>query len=324
VGPLPQRRRLVRRRCCGGGRGAAPFAQGSDGGGSIRIPASACGLFGIKPSRGRVSNGPLNAEVSGLAVMGPLARTVRDAAAMLDAMAGPMPGDPFWAAPPATSFLAAADRAPGRLRVGRYADPVLGHPLDPQCRAAYDGASALLETLGHEVVDIPRPYGDELLEPFKTVWSSRRPACPCRRRASTSSGALTPRLRDRGLADSAVEFNARCSRCALASRQAIVATSGFDAVPDTDARAAAARRRRLPQRRRPRGPTSTTRSPFTPFTAPYNMSGSRRSASRCTGRRPACPSGSSWSAGPRRGHAGGAVRAAGGRSALGRPRPPMW
>jgi len=254
------------------GAGLLPFAQGSDGGGSIRIPASACGLFGIKPSRGRVSNGPLNAEVSGLAVMGPLARTVRDAAAMLDAMAGPMPGDPFWAAPPATSFLAAADRAPGRLRVGRYADPVLGHPLDPQCRAAYDGASALLETLGHEVVDIPRPYGDELLEPFKTVWSVSAAGVPVPPEGVDHIRALTRALRDRGLATSAVEFNAAMFALRLASRQAIVATSGYDAVLTPT----------LAQLPRAVGGFRNDANPwadfddqvaFTPFTAPYNMSG---------------------------------------------------
>ncbi len=73
--------------------GSCPLAQGSDGGGSIRIPASACGIFGFKPSRGRVSAGPLGSDWSGLAVDGPLSRTVRDAAALLDVMAHPMPGD---------------------------------------------------------------------------------------------------------------------------------------------------------------------------------------------------------------------------------------
>src|SRR5689334_14714267 len=80
--------------------GLAPIAQGSDGGGSIRIPASVCGLFGIKPSRGRVSQGPIMPDLFGLSANGPLARTVRDAAALLDVIAGPMPGD-LYLAPPA-------------------------------------------------------------------------------------------------------------------------------------------------------------------------------------------------------------------------------
>ena len=88
-----------------GGAGAAvaaglvPVAQGSDGGGSIRIPASCCGLVGFKPSRGRVSTSPMYADPVGLGTAGPLARTVRDAAALLDVMAGPAVGDPYWAAP---------------------------------------------------------------------------------------------------------------------------------------------------------------------------------------------------------------------------------
>src|SRR5581483_6088 len=106
--------------------GLVPAAQGSDGGGSIRIPSSLCGLFGIKPSRGRVSNAPMSAEISGLATNGPIARTVRDAAALLDAMAGPAVGDWTWAPPPATSFLAACDARPRRLRIARYATPVGG------------------------------------------------------------------------------------------------------------------------------------------------------------------------------------------------------
>src|ERR1700712_76422 len=77
--------------------GFLPIAQGSDGGGSIRIPASVCGLVGLKPSRGRISRGPMDGDAVGLSVLGPLARTVRDAAAFLDAVAGPMPGDSIWA-----------------------------------------------------------------------------------------------------------------------------------------------------------------------------------------------------------------------------------
>ncbi|MGI8537831.1 MAG: amidase, partial [Mycobacteriales bacterium] len=125
--------------------GLLPFAQGSDGGGSIRIPASACGLFGLKPARGRISAGPVVGDISGLATNGPLARTVRDAAALLDAMAGPMPGDPHWAAPPAQSFLSACDEPPGRLRIGRYCDNGLAvGGLHPDVQAAYDAATLLL------------------------------------------------------------------------------------------------------------------------------------------------------------------------------------
>ena len=105
--------------------GLVPVAQGSDGGGSIRIPASCCGLFGLKPSRGRVSGGPMYGDPVGLGTAGPLARTVRDAAALLDVLAGPAVGDPYWAPPPPTSFLAACDVEPGRLRIARFRTPVI-------------------------------------------------------------------------------------------------------------------------------------------------------------------------------------------------------
>src|SRR5699024_6266328 len=127
-----------------GGAGAAvasgfvPIAQGSDGGGSIRIPSRGCGLVGPKPSRGRLSTGPLDLDSSRLSVMGGLARSVRDAAAFLDAVAVPQPGDPD-PAPPlprGETFLAWCDREPARLRIGRYLDsPMTGAVVDPQVRA---------------------------------------------------------------------------------------------------------------------------------------------------------------------------------------------
>src|SRR3954471_24620278 len=108
-----------------GGAGLVPLAQGSDGGGSIRIPASCCGLVGLKPTRGRISGWPMYGEVTGLATAGSLARTVRDAAALLDVLAGRRPGDPSWAPPPSSSFRSACDREPGRLRIARFVEPVI-------------------------------------------------------------------------------------------------------------------------------------------------------------------------------------------------------
>ena len=129
-----------------GGAGAAvasgfvPFAQGSDGGGSIRIPASVCGLVGLKTSRGRVSKGPLDIDATRLCVLGPLARTVRDAAAFLDAVAVPQPGDPdpLPPLPPGESFLGWCDRDPGRLRIGRFIDSPMESEPDPQVRDAWE------------------------------------------------------------------------------------------------------------------------------------------------------------------------------------------
>lgn len=152
--------------------GLVAVAQGSDGGGSIRIPASCCGLFGLKPSRGRISSAPMYGEVTGLATAGPLARTVRDAAALLDVMAGRAVGDPFWAPAGAEPFLAACDREPGRLRIARFATPVIADTeVDPECLRGWDDASRLLESLGHEVVDIEPPLPRDAVPVFETSWA---------------------------------------------------------------------------------------------------------------------------------------------------------
>ena len=105
--------------------GLVPVAQGSDGGGSIRIPASCCGLVGLKPTRGRISGHPMYGDPVGLGTAGSIARTVRDAAAMLDVLAGRRVGDPSWAPPPSETFLSSCDRDPGRLRVARFIEPVI-------------------------------------------------------------------------------------------------------------------------------------------------------------------------------------------------------
>jgi amidase len=154
--------------------GLAPVAQGSDGGGSIRIPASVCGLFGIKPSRGRVSGGPVQHDVSGLSTSGPIARTVADAAALLDILAGPEPGSPYAAPslPPGETFSSYVRRDPGPLRVVALADPpVPGVELHPDCRAAHDGAAALLRELGHQVDEMALPVDDSVRDAFNAVWA---------------------------------------------------------------------------------------------------------------------------------------------------------
>ena len=136
-----------------------PLAEGSDGGGSIRIPASCCGIVGFKPSRGRVSAGPLGSDWSGLAGDGALARTVRDAAALLDAMAHPMPGDLRPLPEPDVSFSAWAAREPRRLRIARWSTPYLpGIETSASSIDAWEEASRLLESLGHDVVDVDNPF----------------------------------------------------------------------------------------------------------------------------------------------------------------------
>jgi len=151
--------------------GLAPAAHGSDGGGSIRTPASCCGLVGIKPSRGRVSPAPYGPGPVGLSTAGPLARTVRDAAALLDAMAGPEPGDPFVAPAPERPFLAEADEEPGRLRIAVTLEPPIEVPVDPACAAAARATADLLAELGHDVVEATPPWqSEEVLVHFIRVW----------------------------------------------------------------------------------------------------------------------------------------------------------
>jgi amidase len=151
--------------------GLAPVAHASDGGGSIRIPASCCNLFGIKPSRGRVSPAPYGSGSLGLSTSGPLARTVRDAAALLDVMAGKEPGDFFVAPPHAQSFLAECDVEPGRLRVAVTSTPPIDVGVDPQCVAAVRAAAELLADLGHDVMAAtPRWQTDDATEHFTRIW----------------------------------------------------------------------------------------------------------------------------------------------------------
>jgi len=150
--------------------GLVPAAHATDGGGSIRIPASCCGLFGLKPSRGRVSSAPFGS-LEGLSSAGPLTRTVEDAAHLLDVLAGYETGDPWWAPPPARPFSETFDGAPGRLRVGVSSAPPIDVPVDQECLAALAGAADLLAELGHDVRDASPPwYEPDLFHTFIAVW----------------------------------------------------------------------------------------------------------------------------------------------------------
>lgn len=128
-----------------------PLAEASDGAGSIRVPASNCGLVGLKPSRGRITIAPFGDYWYGGAYFFCVSRTVRDSAAYLDAMAGAMPGDPYTPPSPADSWLSLSARTPRRLRVGFTVTPPDGGPIDPEAVAAVRNAAALLARLGHDV-----------------------------------------------------------------------------------------------------------------------------------------------------------------------------
>jgi amidase len=135
-----------------------PMGHATDGGGSIRIPASLCGLFGLKPSRGRISLAPIGETLAGAGAQHCVSISVRDSAALLDATAGGEPGDPYGIAPPSGSFLDATKRAPGRLRVAFMRKPVGGAALDPVLVQAIERTAKLLEELGHYVEEAAPDY----------------------------------------------------------------------------------------------------------------------------------------------------------------------
>jgi amidase len=138
--------------------GMVPVAHGNDGGGSIRIPASCCGLMGLKAARGRISQGP-DVGQSFLTIDGVMTRTVADTAAVLDLLAGYEVGDATWAPPESESFASAAAREPGTLRVGlALVPPLEDAKLDPVCEAAARDAASLLSSLGHGVEEITPPW----------------------------------------------------------------------------------------------------------------------------------------------------------------------
>lgn len=141
-----------------------PAAHGSDGGGSIRIPASCCGLFGLKPTRGRVPLGPTAFEGwNGFSVHHALTRSVRDSAALLDVTIGAEPGSPFFSSPPERPFLRETTTAPGKLRIALVVEPYSGSPLDPECRKAVLEAAKLCESLGHHVEEKKLPLESAFL-----------------------------------------------------------------------------------------------------------------------------------------------------------------
>ena len=148
-------------------------ASASDGAGSIRIPASCCGLFGLKPTRGRISFAPDAGEVlSGLAIEHAVTRTVRDSAALLDVTSGAVSGDPYWPAPPAEPFFDHVKVDPAPMHIAWTARAPLGIPVHSDCRRAVEATAQRLEELGHHVVEDYPAYDEEvLLAPMVTIWS---------------------------------------------------------------------------------------------------------------------------------------------------------
>ena len=211
--------------------GLVPLAQGSDGGGSIRIPASCCGLVGLKPSRGRISGHPMYGDPVGLGTSGPIARNVRDAAAMLDVLAGRRVGDPAWAPAPSSSFLSACDRDPGRLRIARFSTPLVADTaIDPECLQAYEDASALLVSLGHDVEDVPPPLAPDAVPVFETCWAVLTALSVVPPEAEPLLRPLTRWLTERGRAVSGPEFGLAIGELRRVAAGALTALAPYDAV----------------------------------------------------------------------------------------------
>jgi len=213
--------------------GLAPAAQGSDGAGSIRIPSSVCGLFGIKASRGRISGGPLVPDLLGFGIDGPITRTVADAALLLDVMTGNYPGDMYTQPPlpPGETFLGYASRPPGKLRIGRTLQaPVPGVEVHPDCLAAYEDASSLLSSLGHEIEDIALPLGEDIVPFFEIIYYAYATLTPVDPAQEQILLPLTRYLRERGRATPAPDFIFAQAYMQFVTRPAITALAAYDAV----------------------------------------------------------------------------------------------
>jgi len=209
--------------------GLVPIAHGTDGGGSIRIPASCCGLFGLKPSRGRVSSAPFTS-LEGLSTAGPLSRTVEDAASLLDVLAGYEPGDPWWAPPPEHSFAEAARTpVPRPLRIAVTSTPPIDTPVATECLTALQAAAALLAELGHEVTEATPPWTDPaLFHTFIEVWQAGPALHPV-----DDLSLLTPL--NRGLVESArasstVDYVRAVARLQAIARRTVSFWNDFDVV----------------------------------------------------------------------------------------------
>ncbi len=208
--------------------GLGPIAEGSDGGGSIRIPASCCGLVGLKPSRGRVSNAPVMGEGwGGFATNGPIARSVRDAALMLDVMAGPAPGDPYWAAPPSSAFADSANTRPHKLRLATISSTSI-EPMDAEVLDAFETACVTFRAMGHTVEPVALDPAAPLLDIARTLIFAGISSIPLK-----DLSIVDPVVRsfwERGRALSAAEYIGAVARMHNASRRMVGALLPYDAL----------------------------------------------------------------------------------------------
>jgi amidase len=208
--------------------GLLPLAHGTDGGGSIRIPASCCGLFGLKPSRGRVSSAPFTS-LEGLSTSGPISRTVADAAALLDVLAGYEPGDPWWAPLPERPFVEETSLPPGRLRVAVTTTPPIETHVDAACTDALTSAAKLMTELGHEVIEDTPPWQEpDLFDVFITIWQVGPALFPLEDDSLLTS--LNRGLVERAFATSAAEYARAAARLQMTARRVVAFWQKVDVV----------------------------------------------------------------------------------------------
>lgn len=253
--------------------GLAPIAHASDAGGSIRIPASACGLVGLKASRGRISTGSLREPGPGLGSDGVLTRTVRDTALALDVLSGRGVGETYLVPTPETSFVAAARQDPGRLRVGVLTTPVITEAeVHPACLEAVERTSNTLAGLGHEVVEAPVPFEAARWASFFPLWAVAAASIPLPIQADPGLRPLTRWLREHGHQISAVDYAAALAAVQRLTVDTAKAWDGFDVVLTPTLAQPPALIGSLRDDADPAGDFAA-QTRFTPWTSVYNLSG---------------------------------------------------
>jgi amidase len=241
----PTRNPWDRERTAGGSSGCAAAAvaagvvsaaHGNDGGGSLRIPAACCGLFALKPTRGRVPRGPLPGNDPALLVVdGFLTRSVADSALLLDSVSGPALGDPLGIAAPERPFAEEVGRDPGRLRIGWTVTPPADLPVDPECARATEEAAALAAGLGHEVEPVTPDWRSEtVVEDFFDLWAAEIGATIDFYRGYGGDIALAEphnaALRERARGQDSAQFVLLLSRLQLLARQVLAVFEQHDLI----------------------------------------------------------------------------------------------